>query len=176
MHVLLLEPAYYTRYSPLGLLKLAAWHRQHGDTVQLLRGLQGLSALEHEPQRVYITSLFTWAWRPVHDTVWLCRLFLPRAEIHLGGVYASLMPDHARTAGADVVQAGVIPELEDLLPPRRSCQPACDRNLRRRSPPSMKSIEPRRKSVCCFRPKPTSRPRSNGASPCSSISASGGAD
>ena len=39
MRVLLVEPDYYTRYPPLGLLKLAAWHRAKGDEVRLVRGI-----------------------------------------------------------------------------------------------------------------------------------------
>jgi len=38
MHVLLVEPSYYTRYPPLGLLKLASYHRNRGDSVELVRG------------------------------------------------------------------------------------------------------------------------------------------
>src|SRR5216683_1249459 len=39
LHVLLVEPDYYTRYPPLGLLKIAALHKFRGDTVELVRGL-----------------------------------------------------------------------------------------------------------------------------------------
>jgi len=38
MHVLLVEPAYHTRFPPLGLLKLASYRRPLGDSVELVRG------------------------------------------------------------------------------------------------------------------------------------------
>lgn len=116
MHVLLIEPLYYTQYPPLGLLKLSAWHKMQGDTVQFIRGVEKLQSLFREPQRVYITSLFTWAWRPVHKAVRMCKMFFPKAEIQLGGIYASLMPDHAKKSGCDLVYKGVIKELECILP------------------------------------------------------------
>ena len=47
---------------------------------------------------------------PVHDAVHL------RAPRHwLGGVYASLYPEHAKTAGVNV-HIGIFPELEHILP------------------------------------------------------------
>jgi hypothetical protein len=67
MHILLVEPAYYTRYPPLGLLKLASYHRLEGDTVELVRGCLTPS---RKPDRVYVTSLFTWGWKEVWQAVW----------------------------------------------------------------------------------------------------------
>ena len=40
----------------------------------------------------------------------------PGAEVWLGGIYASLLPDHASLSGADVVWRGIFPEAEDLMP------------------------------------------------------------
>src|SRR5437867_1408591 len=112
MHVLLVEPDYYTRYPPLGLLKLAAYHRLQGDTVELVRA-------PHEPakkpDRIYITSLFTYAWRPVHDAVRVYRTMSPKAETLLGGIYASLLPEHAALSGAEV-HVGLFPEAESVMP------------------------------------------------------------
>jgi hypothetical protein len=39
MHVLLVEPAYHTRFPPLGLLDLASYRRPLGDSVELVRGM-----------------------------------------------------------------------------------------------------------------------------------------
>lgn len=113
MHVLLVEPDYYTRYPPLGLLKLASFHRNKGDSVELVRGL--VKPLE-SPERVYVTSLFTYAWKPVHQAVAYYKAKYPQAKVHLGGIYASLLPDHARLSGADVVHEGLFDEAEQLLP------------------------------------------------------------
>lgn len=113
MRVLLVEPQYYTRYPPLGLLKFSAYHKDMGDEVTFIRGPK---IVHFYPDVIYVTSLFTYSWRPVHEAVAFYRVAYPRATIYLGGIYASLMPEHAKTSGADVVHAGTIPELDDLLP------------------------------------------------------------
>lgn len=114
IRVLLVEPAYYTRYPPLGLLKLASFRKASGDEVLFHRGLQ--PALTPAPQLVLVSSLFTYSWRPVHQAIEHYRGLYPRAEIRLGGIYATLMPEHARLAGADQVHKGLILEVERYRP------------------------------------------------------------
>jgi len=113
MHVLLVEPDYRTRYPPLGLLKLASYHRLKGDTVELVRGCV---KPVRKPDSIYVTSLFTWAWRPVWSAVRFYKRLFPNVEVWLGGLYASLLPEHARLSGADHVYVGVFEEAEDLMP------------------------------------------------------------
>lgn len=110
--ILLVEPDYYTRYPPLGLLKLAALHRLRGDRVRLVRGLHPL----RKADQIYVTSLFSYAWRPVHHAISYYRRQIPAAQISLGGIYASLLPDHAATAGADEVHVGLHHEAEEMIP------------------------------------------------------------
>ena len=113
MRVLLVEPEYYTRYPPLGLLKLASYHRLRGDEVKLVRGCV---KLRWRPDRIYVTSLFTWAWREVWRCVKYYKERYSASELWLGGIYASLMPEHAKQSGADHVYVGVFEEAEDLMP------------------------------------------------------------
>jgi hypothetical protein len=113
MHVLLAEPTYYTRYPPLGLLKLASYHKLQGDTVALVRGCQPVSLT---PDRVYVTSFFTYAWKPVHEAVAYYKNMFPGAKVVVGGIYATLMPEHAALSRADEVHHGLHNEAEDLLP------------------------------------------------------------
>jgi hypothetical protein len=113
MHILLVEPSYHTAYPPLGLLKIAASHKADGNTVEIVHGIKPVSAT---PQRIYITSLFTYAWKPVHQAVHYYRSLFPQAYILLGGIYASLMPEHARLSGADEIYTGLITDAERLLP------------------------------------------------------------
>ena len=113
MHILLVEPAYYTRYPPLGLLKLASYHRVEGDSVELIRGC---SFPDRKPDKVYVTSLFTWGWKEVWEAVRYYKGLFPIAEICLGGIYASLIPEHAKLSGADYVHVGLFQEAEDLMP------------------------------------------------------------
>lgn len=112
MRVLLVEPDYYTRYPPLGLLKLAEMERSAGNDVRLVRGADDTI----RPDRIYVTSLFSYSWRAVHAAVQFYRSRYPLAEISLGGIYASLLPEHAALSGADEVHVGLYPEAEDLMP------------------------------------------------------------
>jgi len=63
-----------------------------------------------------VTSLFTWGWREVWEAVRYYKSLFPAAEICLGGIYASLMPEHAKLSGADRVHIGLVNEAENLLP------------------------------------------------------------
>ncbi len=113
LHILLVEPDYYSRYPPLGLLKLAALHRYKGDTVELVRGE---TRPLRRPDKVYVTSLFTYAWKPVHRAVRYYKKLFADVPVSVGGIYASLLPDHAAMSGADWVHKGLMDEAEGLLP------------------------------------------------------------
>ncbi len=113
MRVLLVEPDYYTRFPPLGLLKLATYHRLNGDTVELVRGKK---VPDKKPDLIYVTSLFTYAWKPVHEAVKHYKKMYPSTEIYLGGIYASLMRDHAKLSGTDHICEGLFSQAEDLMP------------------------------------------------------------
>lgn len=113
MHVLLVEPEYYSRYPPLGLLKIASYWREKGASVELVRGCVPPS---REPNQIHITSLFTWAWEPVWKAVRYYKSRFPSIRVQLGGIYASIMKEHAALSGADHVQTGVLAEVEDLVP------------------------------------------------------------
>jgi len=115
-HVLLVEPKYYTRYPPLGLLKLSSYHKGLGDTAELVRGIN--VAVSQEPDIIYVTSLFTWAWKPVWEAVRYYMRMFPKAELWLGGLYASLMPEHASLSGINPnhIFRGIFTNAEDLCP------------------------------------------------------------
>ncbi len=110
--VLLVEPNYYTRFPPLGLLKLAALHRDLGDQVRYERGFAEVP----RPDQIYVTSLFSYSWRPVHKVISQYRKRYPEAHISLGGIYASLLPEHAALSGADEVHVGLHLEAEAHIP------------------------------------------------------------
>ena len=114
MRILLVEPRYYTQYPPLGLLKLAALYKRQGHEVRFQRGLALVA--RYVPDEIKITSLFTWAWKPVWEAVAFYKALFPKTRVSLGGIYASLTPDHARQSGADDVVPGLVPEAENLLP------------------------------------------------------------
>ncbi len=112
-HILLVEPDYYSQFPPVGLLKLSTYHKNKGNTTELIRGCK---PPERKPDLVYITSLFTWTWKPVWDAVKYYKVWFPDSEVWLGGIYASVLPEHAQLSGADHIFRGVFPEAEDLLP------------------------------------------------------------
>jgi len=112
MRVLLVQPNYYTRFPPLGLLKLSTYHKKLGDETYLVKGCNEAPWI---PDKIYVTSLFTYAWKPVHDAVKFYKEKYPSAKIILGGIYATLMPEHAAMSGAKVHQ-GIFEDAEDLMP------------------------------------------------------------
>ncbi|MEJ5328767.1 MAG: cobalamin-dependent protein [Desulfobaccales bacterium] len=59
------------------------------------------------PDAVLVTSLMTYWYPGVAAVIRLVREYFPRAPVLLGGIYASLCPEHARrVSGADVVLPG----------------------------------------------------------------------
>lgn len=77
VEVLLVEPDYYTRFPPIGLLKLATYHRIKGDGVTLVRGKK---KLEGSPNLIHVTSLFSYSWKPVHEAVKYYKSLYPQAD------------------------------------------------------------------------------------------------
>ena len=116
---MLVEPQksrkYHTPYPPLALLKLATYHQRKGDLVKLV---SGISENGFEPDVIYITSLFTYAWEPVHEVIRFYSDRYKKARVVVGGVYASLCPDHLKESFGDRIEIcrGVVPELDHLLP------------------------------------------------------------
>jgi len=131
VRVLLVEPQrsrkYYTSYPPLGLLKLARYHKSRGDRVALIHGLDGDG---YDPDRIYVTSLFTYAWEAVHITIQHYLKKYPKAKLTVGGIYASLCPGKLRRAfGSRIaICRGVRPEL-DCLRPDYSLVPKWDASI-----------------------------------------------
>ena len=92
--VLLVEPAYKTKYPPLGLMKISAYHKMKGDDVTFVKGHN--TAVQYEYwDRVYICTLFTWTWKETVETIRFYRatLFNYSGRCFVGGILASLLPD-----------------------------------------------------------------------------------
>lgn len=115
-HVLLVKPKYYSAYPPLSLLKLSSYHKKLGNTTELVVGT-GKETIT-EPDIIYVTSLFTWAWQPVWEAIQYYSSKFPNAELWLGGLYASLMPEHAALSGVSPkrIFKGIFTEAECLCP------------------------------------------------------------
>ena len=129
MKILLVEPDYpipqksknHKNFLPIGLLKIASYLRSKGGKVNLVRGipknLSFLDILSFEPDEIWVTSLFTYWSKYVKDTVENYRSVFPNAKIKVGGIYASLMPEHCKEfTGCDEVHIGIIKEAERFFP------------------------------------------------------------
>lgn len=111
-NILLVEPDFplspksknHSNFLPIGLLKIAAYHRDQGDNVVLIRG-NNPSPIA--PDQIKITSLFTYWSAYVWDSVNYYKSFYPSACVQVGGIYASLMPDHILQSGCDEVCKGL---------------------------------------------------------------------
>ena len=96
MKVLLVEPEFpiaaksknHSHFLPVGLLKIGTYHKQKGDKVKLVRGLKRCG---FTPDRVLITSLFTYWSKYVHEAADFYHKAYPNAQIEIGGIYASLL-------------------------------------------------------------------------------------
>jgi hypothetical protein len=115
MKILLVEPDYYTKYPPLGLMKLASFYRSRGNEIKLVRGL--VDEKTFDPDKIEITSLFTYAWQPVHKSIEFYHNRFPDAKIRVGGIYASIMPNRIKEEFPFVdVHIGLFEQSEKYLP------------------------------------------------------------
>jgi hypothetical protein len=126
--ILLVEPAFpvpaksrnHKNFLPVGLLKIAAYLRDRGEEVKLVRGLTQdlteLTAIEQfGPDEVWVTSLFTYWSGHVRAAVQRYKAMFPSALIRVGGIYASLFPQEEvkEYTGCDDVHQGVMQEVEE---------------------------------------------------------------
>ena len=91
--VLLLEPAYPNKYPPLGLMKLAAYHKKRGDHVVFVKGGKASPLLDEAWDRIYVTTLFSFEWKRTAAAIDLA-IEAARQQperVFVGGVAASLM-------------------------------------------------------------------------------------
>jgi radical SAM superfamily enzyme YgiQ (UPF0313 family) len=121
--ILLVEPEFplptksknHSSFLPIGLLKLASYYRSKGNKIKLVRGNQNLNIFK--PDMVFVTSLFTYWSNYVKECVQYYRKIYPKTKITVGGIYASLMPEHCKEfTGCDEVFIGIHPQAEKCTP------------------------------------------------------------
>jgi hypothetical protein len=91
MNVLLVEPAYKTKYVPLPLMKFSSYHKSKDDNVKYIKGFNWF--IDFEPDLIYITSLYSWHYDLVIDTIKQYIKRFPNAEVYFGGAMATMFPD-----------------------------------------------------------------------------------
>lgn len=93
--VLLVEPEYANKYPPIGLMKIATYHRAKGDHVEFYKGKAPYTTISRT-DRVYITSLFTFYFGITAETIKHYLNYKDRDSVFLGGIAATLMPEKFR--------------------------------------------------------------------------------
>ena len=93
-NILLVEPGYPNKYPPLGLMKLAAYHRLRGDHVKFVKGSSS-EILCRAWDRVYVTTLFSFEWARTATAIdFAIQAAGNQSErVFVGGIAASLMYD-----------------------------------------------------------------------------------
>lgn len=95
MRVLLLEPAYRNKYPPIGLMKIAYFHRvMRGDEVFFAKGKLPNSFAPRKWDRIYVTSLFTFEYKATVEAIRYAQSLADEdTYIQVGGIAATLLPD-----------------------------------------------------------------------------------
>lgn len=100
-NILLLEPGYKNKYPPLGLMKLAQYHRQKSrgrDNIVFAKGENDPKLHDAVWDRIYITTLFSFEWKKTATCIdkALELVWGQSGKIFVGGIAASLMTDEFR--------------------------------------------------------------------------------
>ena len=139
--VLLVEPNFpipgksrnHSNFLPIGLLKIASYLREKDIKIKLIRFEEpkekidyGQTTLdfgikdeedEFKPDLICVTSIFTYWSKYVKNAVQYYKHKFKDTPVLVGGIYASLMPDHCKKyTGCDEVILGTIAEAEKLIP------------------------------------------------------------
>jgi hypothetical protein len=107
--ILLVEPAYKTKYPPLGLMKISTYHKRRGDDITFVKGCSTRVRGEFW-DKVYISTLFTYTWKETVKTINFYKdaLFYASSKIYVGGILANILPEELFDA------TGIMP-VEGLL-------------------------------------------------------------
>lgn len=96
MKILLIEPDYRSKFPPLGLMRIASFHKEKGDSVVFVRGtVPEIKATQWN--RIYISSLFTYELpRTVKTIKYYQKSVEDPLNIYIGGIGATLFPEYIR--------------------------------------------------------------------------------
>lgn len=89
---------------PPVLQRVPRLYSRYGHDPDIVR--RALQCLTPAPDMVLVTTVMTYWYPGAADAICMVRDIWPRVPIVLGGIYASLCPEHARNLGADRVLGG----------------------------------------------------------------------
>lgn len=123
--ILLIEPGYKNVYPSLGLMRISTWHKSKGDKVDFIKDnpTQNYFNWGYQPPKlkryydiIYITSLFTYHFQEVIKSIRYYRQKYPDAEIKVGGILATLLPELIKKETGITPHIGLLPEAEEYPP------------------------------------------------------------
>lgn len=93
--ILLLEASYKNKYPPIGLMKIAYFHKYIcNDYVRFSKGPLPDELKNKKWDRVYVTTLFTFEWENTKKIIeYAYSVVKDENEVYTGGILATLMPE-----------------------------------------------------------------------------------
>jgi hypothetical protein len=103
-------------YPPLGLMKLSTFHKNRGDFVHFVHGMDKEAVKDPDLfnpywwDRVYISTLFTYEWKETIKTIEFYKRAVGNTfeKIYIGGIMASLMEKDIYNVAAIAPFAGIV--------------------------------------------------------------------
>lgn len=124
--VLLVEPNYSnynSPYPPVGLMRISTWHKNKGDNVDFLKENPPTNyfgycspQLRDQYDIIYVSSLFTYHFKDIVKSIKYYQKKYPNAEIKVGGVAATLLPDLIKKETGIDPHIGLLNEVEECPP------------------------------------------------------------
>ncbi|MFW6026659.1 MAG: hypothetical protein ACOCRX_09980 [Candidatus Woesearchaeota archaeon] len=112
MNILLVDPV-SRKYPNLALMKISTYHKRRGDVVFYQKGYRPQN---NTPNKIYISTIFTYKADKTIKVINKYQDKYPNAEIRVGGIYATLMPDHLEKNTGIRPHIGLWDEVEYLPP------------------------------------------------------------
>lgn len=113
--ILLIEPAYKTKYPPLGLMKISTFHKRLGDKVVFYKGTEA-KIRDQKWDIIYITTMFTYQWKTTLETIKYYQRNKSNKNIKIGGILASLMQKEIEKETDIKPHFGLYKKVDRLLP------------------------------------------------------------
>jgi hypothetical protein len=104
--ILLVEPEYSNKYPPLGLMKIASYHKNKNDKVEFYKGKAPYTVVS-KVDKVYITTLFTFYYDITIDTIKHYMQYINADNIYVGGIASTLLyKDFKKDTGLENIIVG----------------------------------------------------------------------